>query len=245
MVNGDKVIEVEDLTKVYPAARRLLGDGGVEKLAVDRVSFDVRRGEIFGLLGPNGAGKTTTIKMLSTLLIPTFGKAGVLGLDVVRDAVRLRPRIKQLVQQARPFLHDEDVAVAVAGRSSFDRRVGRYRVGTRVALVVVLEVDLYLGLTGRHHHVGDPDGATVPQARAEVGLQALGGTDGVHQVGGVRQHRGVYHLGVPVVVAGEHGALGAGDLGITGRQSSRNRQERRSRRRSREDPSSSHSSSHG
>jgi len=93
MNGGEKVIEVKDLTKVYPAAARLFGDGGKEKLAVDRVSFDVRRGEIFGLLGPNGAGKTTTIKMLTTLLIPTSGSATVLGLDVVDDSIELRPRI--------------------------------------------------------------------------------------------------------------------------------------------------------
>ncbi|HSA35631.1 MAG TPA: ABC transporter ATP-binding protein [Methanomassiliicoccales archaeon] len=93
-MNGrETVIEVKDLSKVYPAAARLFGDGGKEKLAVDRVSFDVHRGEIFGLLGPNGAGKTTTIKMLTTLLIPTSGSATVLGLDVVKDPVKLRPRI--------------------------------------------------------------------------------------------------------------------------------------------------------
>ncbi len=93
MSDGEAVIEAEGLTKVYPAAFRLFGDGGREKLAVDNVTFNVRRGEIFGLLGPNGAGKTTTVKMLSTLLIPTSGKATVLGLDVVRDAGKLRSRI--------------------------------------------------------------------------------------------------------------------------------------------------------
>jgi ABC-2 type transport system ATP-binding protein len=87
------VISVQDLIKVYPAAVRLFGDGGKDKLAVDGITFEVKRGEIFGLLGPNGAGKTTTIKMLSTLLIPTSGSATVLGLDVVKDAVRLRPKI--------------------------------------------------------------------------------------------------------------------------------------------------------
>jgi len=93
MRDEEAVIEAEGLTKVYPAAFRLFGDGGREKLAVDNVTFNVRRGEIFGLLGPNGAGKTTTVKMLSTLLIPTSGKATVLGLDVVRDAGKLRSRI--------------------------------------------------------------------------------------------------------------------------------------------------------
>ena len=53
--------------------------------AVDHISFDVNRGEIFGLLGPNGAGKTTTIRMLLSLLRPTSGAATVLGYDVVRD----------------------------------------------------------------------------------------------------------------------------------------------------------------
>ncbi|MDH3479354.1 MAG: ATP-binding cassette domain-containing protein, partial [Gemmatimonadota bacterium] len=51
-------------------------------VAVDRVSFDVAEGEIFGFLGPNGAGKTTTIKMLTGLLRPTEGQAIVAGHDV-------------------------------------------------------------------------------------------------------------------------------------------------------------------
>ena len=54
-------------------------------VAVDKVSFSVQRGEIFGFLGPNGAGKTTTMRMLLSLLAPTAGSARVLGYDIVRE----------------------------------------------------------------------------------------------------------------------------------------------------------------
>ena len=57
------------------------------------VSFNVRRGELFGLLGPNGAGKTTTVKILSTILLPTSGSASILGLDVVKQTQAVRERI--------------------------------------------------------------------------------------------------------------------------------------------------------
>jgi ABC-2 type transport system ATP-binding protein len=73
-------------------------------VAVDQVTFQVRRGEIFGFLGPNGAGKTTTIKILSTLLRPTSGKATVLGFDVVSEGSKIRPRIG-VVQQEASYEH--------------------------------------------------------------------------------------------------------------------------------------------
>lgn len=83
-------ILVEDLNKTFHSKKSNVPD----KVAVDGISFHVRKGEIFGLLGPNGAGKTTTIKMLSTLLIPTSGRAEVLGIDVsVGDAREIRKRI--------------------------------------------------------------------------------------------------------------------------------------------------------
>jgi|SRR5579883_776225 len=67
-----------------------------EFIALDQVSLEVRPGELFGLLGPNGAGKTTLIKILTTLLAPTAGSAQVDGLDVVKDADRIRPRINMV-----------------------------------------------------------------------------------------------------------------------------------------------------
>jgi ABC-2 type transport system ATP-binding protein len=68
-------------------------------VAVDRVSFSVARGEIFGFLGPNGAGKTTTLKMLTGLLQPTSGEGWVAGLSVAREAVAIRHRIGYMSQR--------------------------------------------------------------------------------------------------------------------------------------------------
>jgi ABC-2 type transport system ATP-binding protein len=68
-----EVVRCEQLTKIYPR-------GNI--LAVDHLDLAVCRGEIFGLLGPNGAGKTTTVGMLTTLVIPTSGKAIIDGIDV-------------------------------------------------------------------------------------------------------------------------------------------------------------------
>ena len=76
------VIQVESLTKRF-----------ADIVAVDHLSFEVRRGEIFGLLGPNGAGKTTTIQLLLGLTTPTSGTARVLGLDVTRARRRILQRV--------------------------------------------------------------------------------------------------------------------------------------------------------
>ena len=86
-------IEAVDLKRTYQTSTGIMKRRSVEIEAVKGVSFEVEEGELFGLLGPNGAGKTTTIKMLITLLIPTAGFARVLGLDVVKDASKVRERI--------------------------------------------------------------------------------------------------------------------------------------------------------
>jgi len=67
--------------------------------AVDRVTFDVHTGEIFGFLGPNGAGKTTTIKMLTGLLAPTEGEGFVAGLDVRTERTAIKTRIGYMSQK--------------------------------------------------------------------------------------------------------------------------------------------------
>ena len=87
-VIGDPVVDVRALTKIYPDH-----SGGEGTRAVDDVDFDCRPGEIFGLLGLNGAGKTTTLRMLSTALTPTSGRASVAGFDVVRQSRQVRENI--------------------------------------------------------------------------------------------------------------------------------------------------------
>ncbi|QDS94301.1 putative ABC transporter ATP-binding protein YbhF [Roseimaritima multifibrata] len=81
------MIYVQDLTKTYEDLQR------GRFVAVDRVSFHVAPGEIFGLLGPNGAGKTTVLRILSTVLKPTSGTARIHGYDVAADAADVRSRI--------------------------------------------------------------------------------------------------------------------------------------------------------
>ncbi len=85
---SDKVIKINNLTKFY----------GV-KCAVNRVSFDVKRGEIFGLLGPNGVGKTTIIKMLTFLSKPTSGNAIINNLDSAKERESIKKVIAVVPQE--------------------------------------------------------------------------------------------------------------------------------------------------
>ena len=72
--------------------RRLHRFFGVTR-AVDDISFEVRRGEVFGYIGPNGAGKTTSMRILATLDLPTYGDALVDGFSVINDPDRVRRRL--------------------------------------------------------------------------------------------------------------------------------------------------------
>ena len=88
------VITTEGLSKVFEQGKKH------EVTALDKVSLDIRRGEVFGLLGPNGAGKTTLIRILVGLLTPTEGRAEVLGKDVTEDIDYIRERVALLPQEA-------------------------------------------------------------------------------------------------------------------------------------------------
>ncbi len=92
----DLAIETRDLVRTYRMKRTTRQGEAVTIAALEGVSLDVPRGELFGLLGPNGAGKTTLIKVLVTLLLPTAGTARVAGLDVVASAQQVRERISMV-----------------------------------------------------------------------------------------------------------------------------------------------------
>ena len=89
---AEHTIEVEKLTKRYG-----------ELLAVNDISFNVRKGEVFALLGPNGAGKTTTVEIIDTIRTPTSGKVTLLGMDVTKKKHDIVPRIGVLPQGFSSF----------------------------------------------------------------------------------------------------------------------------------------------
>jgi ABC-2 type transport system ATP-binding protein len=96
-MSNDRVITADQLTKKF-------GDF----TAVNAISFEVHKGEIFGFLGANGAGKTTAMRMLSGLLLPTSGKAIVAGFDVYKENEKIKKSIGYMSQK---FSLYEDLTV--------------------------------------------------------------------------------------------------------------------------------------
>ena len=96
-MNRDKVISVKNLSKKFG-----------EFIAVDRISFEVERGEIFGFLGANGAGKTTAMRMLCGLSYPTSGSGTVAGYDVMTQGEEIKRHIGYMSQR---FSLYEDLTV--------------------------------------------------------------------------------------------------------------------------------------
>lgn len=86
--DGGPAISVRELTRRFDSVT-----------AVDRLSFDVARGELFGVVGPDGAGKTTTARMLAGVLRPTSGDARVAGIPVAREPERVKRRIAYMAQR--------------------------------------------------------------------------------------------------------------------------------------------------
>lgn len=99
-----EILTVRELTKAFKLSskqQKLEKTGARVKTAVDKLSFSVNEGEIYGLLGPNGAGKTTTLRMLATLIVPDSGTAEVLGYDIVREPDAVRRNIGFLTGELR------------------------------------------------------------------------------------------------------------------------------------------------
>ncbi|HUK27649.1 MAG TPA: ABC transporter ATP-binding protein [Candidatus Acidoferrales bacterium] len=87
-------VQVNQLTKAFETKEgRFLRRSSKRVVAVDGISFNVPKGEIFGLLGPNGAGKTTTIKMLCTLVSPTTGDAYINGFSIAKNEQKVRENL--------------------------------------------------------------------------------------------------------------------------------------------------------
>jgi ABC-2 type transport system ATP-binding protein len=89
---GENVITVKDLVKVYDELR-----------AVDGISFEVERGEVFAFLGPNGAGKTTSVEIIETIRTPTSGEVEILGYDIRKHRKEILNLIGVLPQQFSSF----------------------------------------------------------------------------------------------------------------------------------------------
>jgi ABC-2 type transport system ATP-binding protein len=91
-LSNEKIITVNDLKKYYGEIK-----------AVDGISFEVTRGQIFSFLGPNGAGKTTTVEMMEGLRTPTSGTIKIFGVDVTEDYASIRHRVGVIPQEFEPF----------------------------------------------------------------------------------------------------------------------------------------------
>ncbi len=183
---AETIIETKDLRKVFPSKKRGKKSGVVE--AVKGISFDVKKGEIFGLLGPNGAGKTTTMRMLCTLLLSTSGTATITGLDLAKESKEIRKRIgyvsqvggmqrestgrENLMLQARLYgmakkeaLQRIDELITLFKLETYaDRKTATYSGGQRRIF------DLAAGIVHRPHllFLDEPSTGLDPQNRAHV-----------------------------------------------------------------------------
>ncbi len=132
MNTGTRVmIEVRELTKRYGS-----------EVAVDRISFSVRSGEVLGFLGPNGAGKTTTMKVITCYLPPTEGTVLVDGLDVRQDSLAIRQKIGYLPENTPlyPDMVTYDYLEFMAAMRGLDGAVRRRRLAEVIEVCGLGEV---------------------------------------------------------------------------------------------------------
>lgn len=138
-----EAIQIKDLVRIFRTTVGVVRRKRKEIKALDGVNVSVERGELFGLLGPNGAGKTTITKILATILLPTSGRAEVLGCDVVQDFARLRPRIGIV------FGGERGLYWRLSGRDNVQYFADLYRVPAAVARQRIPELLELVGLCER------------------------------------------------------------------------------------------------
>ena len=103
-MNSTMPLRVESLAKNFPSGpdwRQIVPvlrnrPRKIKVRPIDDVSFEIKRGEIYGIIGANGSGKSTLVRVLSTLLLPDSGRAEVFGFDVVREPAKVRPAINRV-----------------------------------------------------------------------------------------------------------------------------------------------------
>ncbi len=136
-------IEVNNLTRVFSTTTGIIHRTSKEIVALDNVNLFVEAGEVFGILGPNGSGKTTITRILSTVLLPSFGTAQVLGLDVVKNAKKIRPRIGMV------FGGDRGLYWRLSGHDNLQYFADLYRMPQNVSRRRIAELLEMVGLTER------------------------------------------------------------------------------------------------
>ena len=127
----EPIIEVSNLTKIFKSRGRTI-------TAVNDVSFDVFKVEIFGMIGPNGAGKSTTFSVLTTLLKPTTGSVKVAGFDVEKEDDKIRPLIGIVPQKLSLY-------TLLTARENLELMGNLYNVPKKV---MEERIDYYLRLVG-------------------------------------------------------------------------------------------------
>lgn len=147
--SGPLAIEVGGVSKVFHSSppliqriRRRSAAEGKRVVAVDDVSLEVARGEIFGILGPNGTGKSTLIRLISTLLIPDTGQIRVFGRDVVADEAEVKRMINRVSVEASFFKK-------LTPMENLIYAARLYRVDARQARLTIVEILTRLGLEKR------------------------------------------------------------------------------------------------
>lgn len=136
-------LDIQDLSRYFEPSIGIFHKTKKEICALNQINLSVQPGELFGLLGPNGAGKTTLTRILATILLPTSGEARVLGLDVVRDAKLIRPRIGIV------FGGDRGLYWRLSGRDNLEYFAILYNIPPEIAKKRIPEMLEMVGLADR------------------------------------------------------------------------------------------------